>query len=212
MKLPSLGLFGDGPGAQNVDLPLTALERQFIENTAFPLLDRTADERALEKLAESLWNLCLWERQRTTALDTKAAALTNLSSLAAAVVAATSVAGLSDAGQAPAPIARFVSVGLFVITVLLSLNTQRVALLGGFLDIDVFEALASHASPVGGTPPFTDKDPYRCLLRETALQRWLVYRRNCDQNDAKYRRLRWAQLGAALAVVSLIPVLVRALP
>jgi hypothetical protein len=173
------------------------------------MLDGTTSEKALEKLAEGLWNLCLWERQRTTALDTKAAALTNLSSLAAAVIAASTVVGVSATPSSFVPLPRLIAAALFVVTVLLSLNTQRVTLLGGFLDVELFQALMCHTKPVGITPPFSDKDEYRCFLREIALQRWVVYRRNCNENDSKYRRLGLAQSSAAVAVLSLILVLIK---
>jgi hypothetical protein len=110
-------------GEQRVEGVLTEDEKAFIQQTAFPQLDAVTEDRTLEKCADALWNLCLWEGQRTTTIDTKAAALTGLSSLAAAVVSASSATG---APQSTALIvARCVSITLFVVTVLLSLNVQR---------------------------------------------------------------------------------------
>lgn len=191
-----------GDGAQCEVDPLSASEQEFIRGIGFESLNRPLDERALERFSEVLWNLCLWERQRTTAIETKAAALIGLSTLAAAVVSVgfTGATPLSKA----VTVFRLVSVSLFVLTVLLSLFTQRVVTLGGFSDRDVFAALAAHEKPVGTTPKFADIDPYRDFLREVALQRWCVYRTFCDGNDAKASRLAWAQLAAALAVFSLL--------
>ncbi len=210
MKLLTLQIFQSRSGAQEID-SLTPAEHDFINNTAFPVLDATDSERALEKLGDGLWNLCLWEAQRTTALDTKAAALLNLSSLATVVVAAVSALGPGVNHNRAVLIALSPSVILFIITVLLSIRAQGVARLGGFLDIDVFEALSACRKPVGSTPPFKDSDEYRCFLRETAIQRWLVYRQRCDQNDSKSRRLGAAQLSAAFAVASLLVVVVKGL-
>lgn len=204
-----LKLFSRDKGAMADAQSLTQAESDFIDNTAFPLLDATKDEKSLEKLAEALWNLCLWERQRTTALDAKAASLTGLASLAATAV---SVASTLD-GTTPAfsvLVARTISIGLFIAAVILSLNAQRVVHLGGFFDEDVFEALGAYKEPVG-TTPFQDADPYRCFLRETALQRWVIFRNHSDANDRKFRRLGVAQVASGLAVLSLLGVLITAM-
>ncbi len=191
------------------DVPITCKEKKFIEKIAFPTLDKTKNDKTLEKMADGFWNLCLFERQRTAAIDAKAAALTNISSLAAAVIAASSVIG-TGALDSLAIIARVVSVLLFILTVFLSLNVQQVTGLGGFSDIDVFQAVRADTEPVG-TPEFDDKDQYRCFLRETILQRWLVYSRNCNANDAKYHKLWFAQMTAGIAVGSLAVMLYKSL-
>jgi hypothetical protein len=181
-----LRLFRRDADGQQGD-PLSPAERTFIQDTAFPVLDRTKEKDSLERLTDGLWQLCQWERQRTSALDAKASSLTSLSSLAAAVMAASTFIGREPDSWFLT--ARAISVGLFIITVLLSLNAQRVVKLGAFVDAEVFRALDACHTPVGVTPSFSDGDPYRCFLRETALQRWMVYRTHCDQNDAKYRVL-----------------------
>jgi hypothetical protein len=178
VRLLGLDIFSRQTGAQQGTLPLTPTELAFIQNTAFPRLDATETEKSLEKLAEVLWNLCLWERQRTTSLDTKAATLTGLSSLAAAVVSASTLPGVN-----------------------------RAEAVSGFFDADVFAALEAYKTPVGDMPKFHDADPYRCFLRETVLQRWLIYRNYCDSNDRKSRHLAVAQWSAAIAVASLLATL-----
>jgi len=197
-----------GTGGQAIEAVLTESETTFISRVAFPQLDAMRDDRTLEKLADVFWNLCLSEQQRATSLDVKAAALTGLSSLAAAVIAAASVSGARPSHALL--VGRCVSIGLFVVTVLLSLHAQRVAKYGGFLDADLFDALGAHKEPVGPVPLFADADPHRCFLRELSLQRWLVYRCYCDGNDRKARRLGLAQASAALAVGSLVAALVTA--
>ena len=209
MKASTSGIFSRDTGEQAIDSVLTEAETTFIKSTAFPQLDAIVEEKTLEKFTDLLWNLCLWERQRANSIDTKAAALTGLSSLAAAVVSASTVAPTT-----PDPVllgARCLSIVLFIGTVILSVNAQRVVKFGGFHDGDVFDALGAHRVPVGVTPPFSDGDPHRCFLREVALQRWLIYRTHSDTNDTKYRRLAVAQGSAVVAVASLLGAVVAAL-
>jgi hypothetical protein len=142
-------------------------------------------------------------------LDTKAAALTGLSSLAAAVMAASAIPG-----TAPGRVlfvARCTSILLFILTVLLSIRAQSARKIGSFRDIDVFNALGAHKLPVGITPAFSDGKPYECFLRELSLQRWLVYRWRSDANDTKYERLAKAQRAAAFAVIGLLATVIASL-
>jgi hypothetical protein len=191
-----------GTGEQSNEVPLTAEHEKFIRDVAFPQLDATTDAKMLERLADTFWSLCLWEQQRTTVLDTKAAALMGLSSLAAAVIAAGTIPGVAPGRLLF--LARCISISLFILTVLLSIRAQSARKIGSFRDIDVFAALGAHKVPVGATPRFTDASPYECFLRELALQRWLVYRWRSDANDKKYEGLVRAQRAAAWAVVGLL--------
>ncbi len=208
MRFISLDIFRRAAGSQQDTLDLTSTEKDFIANTAFPPLDASEDDKVLEKLADALWNLCLWEGQRATTLDTKAATLTGLSSLAAAVVSASATGQTVGDGVT---IARCASIALFILTVLLALYAQRAFRQGAFFDEDVFAALQAHKVPVGEVPAFKDANPYRCFLREISLQRWLVYRKQSDANDAKFHRLLVAQYAAAVATSSLIATVIMVL-
>ena len=88
MKPVDLTLQSRDSGAQALDSVVTQGESAFITNVAFPQLDAISKSETLEKFCDVVWNLCLWEQQRTNSIDTKAAALTGLWSLAAAVVSA----------------------------------------------------------------------------------------------------------------------------
>jgi hypothetical protein len=188
--------------------PVTPAEETFIRETAFGHLNRAEDERSLEKLADWLWNLCVLERQRTGSLDAKAATLTGLSSLSAAVMALSASLANSPKTQIVLVSTQGISVALFIVTVLLSLRAQALTRLGAFLDADIFEALNASNNPVGITGSFQDANPYRCFLREVSIQRWLIYKRHRDANDNKAKYLGWAQKSAAIAVASLVVVLI----
>jgi hypothetical protein len=172
-----------------------------MNDTAIPGLDSEMNDEALKGLGETFWNLCLWEDERRRSLDSKVSALLGLASLAAAVVAI--------AGRGGEPVlslqiyARVVSLGFFTLTVGLSLFALLVRSYGSFNDEDVFSSLAAHETPVGDIRPFKDQDAYRCYLRETILQRWLVYRWHCDANDRKAKGVIGAQVSAFLSVLSL---------
>lgn len=176
-------------------------EIDFMNKVAVPILDGTQDEESLKDLSETFWNLCLWEKQRAKILDTKASYLLGLSSIAAAVVA---VGGVAQTITHPnLLLAGGISLGLFTITVAASLLAHLRKGYGGFNDQDVFMSLRAHHEPVGDIKAFQDKDPRRCFLRETILQRWLIYRWHSDANDSKFHRLVVAQVLAVLSVVSL---------
>ena len=68
----------------------------------------------------------------------------------------------------------------------------------------MFSAVAAHTKPVGPLPPFADKDPFRCYLRETILQRWLIHRGHSDVNDVKAQRVNVAQMIDFLSVATLL--------
>jgi hypothetical protein len=189
--------------AQKNEAPLTPAQIAFMTTVAIPQLDE-ADSRVAEKLADSVWNLCLWENDRAKTLDTKASALLALSTIAAAVVSI----GANTVLSGTITIMRIVSITLFLGTVLFCLFTLLGRKYGGFLDEDLFEAITAKNRPVGTLPPFKSKDQYTCYLNETILQRWLVYRKHASQNDSKYKWLRIAQFGALLSVASILVTIV----
>lgn len=176
-------------------------ETEFMNSVAIPILDGTKDEKSLENLSETFWNLCLWEKGRTNILDTKASYLLGLSSIAAVVVA---VGGTAQAMiHTNLLLAGAISLGFFTMTVVASLFALLGKKYGAFNDHDIFESLRAHQQPVGQIKAFEDKDPRRCFLREIILQRWLIYRWHTDANDSKFSRLVVAQVLAVLSVVSL---------
>ena len=124
-------------GEQQLDQELSKAEEAFIQRVAFPRLDAVKSNETLDTFVKALWDLCLWERQRAGGLDTKAAALAGLSSLAAAVVSAST--GATEPPAQSVLLARCASIAFFIITVLLSLNAQRVVKFGGFIDRDMFD-------------------------------------------------------------------------
>jgi len=191
---------------QVIDRVPSYRELEFMNSVAIPRLDETNDEKTLEDLAETFWNLCLWEKGRADILDTKASYLVGLSSITAAVVAVGGVAG-ADMGSTVL-IAIGVSLALFAITVVLSLFALGGKKYGAFLDKDVFGSLHAHEAPIGKIKAFEDKDPRRCFIREIILQRWLIYRWHHDANDQKYNQLVHAQVSAVISVCSLLAILV----
>jgi hypothetical protein len=184
-------------------------EIEFMNSVAIPMLDGTQDERSLELLFETFWNLCLWENERKRMLDAKASYLLGLSTIAAAVIA---VGGGAQAlMHTKLLLAGGISLGFFTLTVIASLFTLFGKKYGSFNDQDVFNSLCSHVEPVGPIKAFEDKDQRRCFMRESTLQRWLIYRWYSDGNDAKYGRLVIAQILALLSVLSLFGYLVTVL-
>lgn len=189
--------------------PPSREEIEFMKTVAYPRLNETIDDRSLEKVCEALWNICLWEKQRADILDTKAKDLLGLSSLAAAVIAFGG--NVVDPQVGTLLLVRAVPLILFIFAVILSIIALLGVKYGGFYDRDVFNALDAHRNPVGDLHPFSDLDPYRCFLRETSLQRWLVQRSFSNRNDIKYRRLLYAQIAALIATVSMLGVVVSVL-
>lgn len=176
-------------------------EMEFMNSVAIPMLDGTQDEKSLELLFETFWNLCLWENERKSMLDAKASYLLGLSTIAAAVIA---VGGGAQAlMHTKLLLAGGISLGFFTLTVVASLVALFGKKYGAFNDQDVFKSLCSHEEPVGPIKAFEDKDQRRCFLREITLQRWLIYRWYSDGNDTKYGRLVVAQILAFLSVLSL---------
>ena len=190
---------------QVIARPLSDRETNFMNSVAVPRLDGTQDEKSLEDLSLTFWNLCLWEKARADILDTKASYLLGLSSIAAAVIAVGGIAGGTNQTYLLLPSG--ISLGLFAITVVLSLITLRGRGYGAFNDTDVFDSLRAHLQPVGKVKPFEDKDPRRCFLRETILQRWLIYRWYGQANDSKFKWLLGAQVFAVVSVLSLFGLL-----
>lgn len=182
-------------------------EIEFMNSVAIPILDKTEDEKSLKDLNETFWNLCLWEKGRADILDTKASYLLGLSSIAAAVVA---VGGIAQAILLKQVLwAAGVALGLFTITTIASLIALLGKKYGSFNDIDVFESLQAYKGPIGDNiKAFVDVDPRRCFLRETILQRWLIYRWYGEANNSKFIRLIVAQVLAVLSVLSLMVYLI----
>jgi hypothetical protein len=190
-----------GESGQIIESVLSDREMEFMNSIAIPILDATQDERSLEDLSETFWNLCQWEKERADILDTKASYLLGLSTIAAAVVAVGGIA--QTAIDAKLLWAGAISLTFFTLTVIASLYALLGQKYGGFVDRDVFSSLHAHIKPVGRIKAFRDKDPRRCFIRETILQRWLIYRGYSDANDSKFRRLVVAQVLAILSVLSL---------
>ena len=195
-----------GKGSQPLARGLTSAELSFINKVAIPSMDGVKENSPLEHLADSFWALCTWENDRAKALDQKASSLMGLSSIAAAILA---MAGnYSGELSSALLLARGISLVLFAFTIGTCLYALLIKQYGSFNDEDVFEALNAHKGPVGDTVPltvpFTDMNVYRCYLRETILQRWLIYRVHCDTNDNRAKRVLLAQKLALVAVLSLL--------
>ncbi|MEW5922693.1 MAG: hypothetical protein AB1746_01760 [Candidatus Zixiibacteriota bacterium] len=179
----------------------SALEIEFMNEAAIPILDKTQNEESLQNLSEIFWNLCIWEKDRAEILDTKASYLLGLSSIAAAVITVGTIA--QNFARSSILISIGISLGLFTITVVTSLITLLGKKYGAFNDLDIFSSLRAHINPIGQIKPFNDNDPRRCFLREITLQRWLIYKWHSDANDSKFKRLIVAQIAAVLSVISL---------
>ena len=167
-------------------------EQAFIDNVAFKKLDAVVDDDTLKHFADVWWNLCLWEKQRADVIDSKASSLLGLASVASAVVAAT---GLTGAGR-PIAVTLFLIAAAFALWALLARDH------GGFLDIDVFEALTAATEPVG-TPTSSDPNPKRSYLREISLQRWLIYAGFKKVSKVRSRYVKAGQIFAVAAIASL---------
>ena len=187
----------DGQNGQNIELPLTDKQIGFINKIAVPNLDGTQDNESLKDLSETYWNLCQWEKGRADVLDTKASYLLGLSSIAGSVVA---IGGVTEKTRLWA---MAISIVLFSITAILSLFALLGKKYGSFNDEDVFNSLRASEQPVGPINSFTDKDQRRGFIRETILQRWMIYRLYSDKNDLRYRWLISAQIFAVLSILSL---------
>jgi hypothetical protein len=191
---------GTGLG-QRIERAPSKGELAFMNDVAIPKLDKVEDNDILQGLADNFWQLCLWENDRAKTLDSKASSLLGLSSIAAAVVA---VAGESATpGPTALFLARCLSLVLFTATVAVCVLALRLRAYGGFNDEDMFASVCAHEAPIGDVKPFQDKDETRCFLKETILQRWLIYRWHSDENDRKAGRVVTAQTMAFLAVASL---------
>ena len=176
-------------------------ELAFMNEVAVPYLNKVSDDAILEKLADAFWDLCLWENDRAKTLDTKASYLLGLSGIAGAVVA------LGGGGEAPAGALlgwQCASLILFAVTAAASVFALLGRGYGSFNDEDVFSSVCANAEPVGEIVAFSDKNQKSCFLRETILQRWLIYRWHGQVNDSKYKRVVFAQVSALVSIVSLL--------
>jgi hypothetical protein len=167
-------------------------EQAFIDDVAFKKLDAVKDDETLKHFADVWWNLCLWEKQRADVIDSKAGSLLGLASVASAVVAAT---GLSGSGR-PIAVTLFLIAAAFALWALLARDH------GGFLDLEVFEALTAATEPVG-TPTSSDPDPKRSYLREITLQRWLIYTGFKKVSKTRSGYVKVGQFFAVAAIASL---------
>jgi len=181
---------------QPVRKQISTQEQAFLREVAFARLDATVDKESLQHVCGSFWDLCLWEKQRASTIDTKAAGLLGLSSVASAIVTAVTPGSSAIALVTGA-------VGFYLFAAILAAIALLVANYGTFIDGDVFDALHAHHTPVGKLPPFTDHDPFNCYLRETTMQRWLVYRWYGTENDAKAKWLLRSQVSSVIAVALL---------
>jgi hypothetical protein len=182
-------------GGEAIVVPLEPDEIRFINDTAHPQLDQVTSLEQLKHFADLWWNLCLWEKQRADAVDSKAQMLLGLSGIATALL------GTSGLTATPEGYIRAVAVGLFLLTVALSVWALRIRQYAGFVDSDIFNALSSHAKPVPVTPPFRDGKPFECYLREIALQRWFIYKSYKKASGSKTGQIQLAQGSACAAVV-----------
>jgi hypothetical protein len=71
----------------------------------------------------------------------------------------------------------------------------------------VFGAIDATANPVGVTKKFKDADPFRGYLRETIMQRWLIYHNFKLQSNRRAKRVQFAQIFAVAAIAILCGVL-----
>ena len=188
----SQGAQGTPPVGEPIEIPLSKPQIEFIRERAAEL-DKITDATLLKHSAETWWNLCQWEKQRLDVIDTKAQMLLGLSSIATAILG-TGFALQSHIIQA---IAAF----LFLVTMVLALIALYIRKVGGFRDVEVFQALSASTNNVGETPAFTDADPERCYYRETALQRWLVYDFYKTASKRKTPFVFLAQVSATVAVL-----------
>lgn len=180
--------------------PITEEQRKFLDDCVYPSLNKTNSNEPLEHIAEVWWNLCQWERQRADTLDSKAQGLLGLSSIAGAVVGVVAprleLGGLSAVLYGSAILA-------FLATAFLAIYAYRISDHGGFLDSDVFGALSlfeKKEDPAASTDP----DPFRVYLRDTAVQRWLVYRSFKSASNRKAKQIDNAQVAALAALISLV--------
>jgi hypothetical protein len=172
---------------------LSQTERQFIVEVAHANLNHTLDNDTLKHFADAWWNLCSWESQRASGLDSKAQGMLGLSSIAGAVVTVSA----PMAGSFAWPIGlRVAAIAGFVVTALFAILALRVRDHGGFFDQGVFEALAYPDNVVPWFPAYVDDDRFRRYLREMAIQRWLVYRRHKDASRDKVLWVERAQIAA----------------
>ncbi|NPT34217.1 hypothetical protein [Paraburkholderia xenovorans] len=171
---------------------LTPEQELFIKQRAAQL-DEIKDAEVLKHFTENWWNLCQWEKQRLDVIDTKAQMLLGLSSIATAIL------GTGFAEQSH--IVRAIAAAFFFVTMALALISLFIRQVGGFRDLEVFQALQAFKEPVGSTPKFTDNDQGRCYYRELALQRWLVYDFYKTASKRKSPWVTWAQVTATLAVL-----------
>jgi hypothetical protein len=182
-------------GEPGVDL--TPEEIRFLNEVAFPALDATKDDDTLKHFADVWWNLCLWEKQRADVIDAKATGLLGLSSIASAVVAATNLTGQG----------RAIAASLFLIAAICAVIALFVRDHSGFVDTEVFGALAAGTKPVGVSKKFSEEHAFRGYLREIVMQRWLIYRNFKSVSETRAKFVQGAQGFAVLAILVLCVVL-----
>lgn len=178
---------------EKLKVKLKPQQKLFIEQRAAQL-DGIDGDDVLKHFADNWWNLCQWEKQRLDVIDTKAQMLLGLSSIAMAILGT----GFAEQSHGVRVIA---AVG-FLLTMVFALVALFVRQVGGFLDLDVFEALSASKVSVGTTPEFKDNNATRCYYRETAIQRWLVYDLYKKASAKKSGWVMAAQLVATLSVVA----------
>jgi len=186
---------------QSVARQLSAADQAFICKIAVPHLAKVETEETLSELARTFWKLCTWENDRAKMLDGKASSLLGTSGIAAVVVGLGGSALAS--GWTPLLFATCASLALFAATVFFCLLSLAPRKYGSFNDEDVFASICANESPVGDVPSFNDENQHSCFMKETILQRWLIYRWHSDMNDRRFKWLRVAQILAMLAVASL---------
>lgn len=194
-----------GKSGEPVEGTIPADDEKFLKEVAYPRLDGTTDPDVLKNFADAWWNLCQWEKQRADVLDGKAQSLVGLASIASAVVAATGpVVGVTPC----ITWLRVLAVLAFLVTAVMAVMALRIAKYPGFLDADVFAALAINDTK-NIVPKYTDLDKTKSYYRELAMQRWVIYRGFKRASESKASSVFRAQIGA-IASVGLLVVLIGA--
>jgi hypothetical protein len=173
---------------------LDAAETGFLREVAAPRLESVTNAELLKHFADVWWNLCLWEKQRADAIDTKASGILGLASVASAIVAVGGTATQTSAS-------RVVGAILFLVSAALALFALRVRDYTGFADGQVFKALDS-AKAAAQAPTEANDPALIAYLQQVVMQRWLVYK---GYKEASNDRAKWvysAQVAAGAAIVA----------
>lgn len=175
--------------------PIDAAETAFLRELAAPRLESVTNVELLKHFADVWWNLCLWEKQRADAIDTKASGILGLASVASAIVA---VGGGSTSQTSASRVAGAI---LFLASAALALFALRVRDYTGFADGQVFKALDS-ANAATQAPTDANDPALIAYLQQVVMQRWLVYKGYKQTSNDRAKWVYSAQVAAGVAIVA----------